>query len=128
MTALSQERSVNANNDSTCYSLEEKKIIANTFLENNYLHQQLDSCESLSLEYKAQLESYKTLTDQNTGKINLLTESVETQGIAINNLSRTLKQQAKDLNKAKLTTSIIVGGVSVAVGVELIHIILPYLH
>ena len=128
MTALSQEKSVSASNDSTCYSLEEKKIIANTFLENNYLHQQLDSCESLKREYKAQLESYKTLTDQNTGKINLLTESVETQGIAINNLSRTLKQQAKDLNKTKLTTSIIVGGVSVAVGVELIHIILPYLH
>lgn len=98
------------------FTQEEKKIIANTFLENDYLHAKLDTLQSAF-----DLQRLKIITGDSLllAKTALSTKKdyiIKIKDEELVDLKSIIKQQKKELIKTKLTSWGTIGGVAICVG------------
>lgn len=121
-TAISQENLTKEKVDSSCYSYQDTKVIAQTFNENNYLKERVDSLESLQTVYKDDIDYYKQKDTILQYKINLMDGVVITQSTSIKKLSESYNSLLKESNKSKIFNGVLIGGIAISLGFTLFSI------
>jgi hypothetical protein len=124
-TVLSQENLKKEKIDSNCYSYQDTKIIAQTFNQNNYLQQRVDTLESLQKVYQSDIFLYKEKDSLLNYKINLTDDVVVTQSATINKLSNSYNTLLKDNKKSKIYSGVLIGGLTVSLATTLYLIFKP---
>lgn len=124
-TTLSRENFSKESKDSICYTYEETRIIAQTFNQNNYLQQRVDTLESLQKSYQSDISLYKEKDSLLNYKVNLMDGVVLTQSTAINKLSNSYNQLLKDSNKSKIFSGVLIGGLTVSLATTIYLIFKP---
>ena len=124
-TTLSRENFSKESKDSICYTYEETRIIAQTFNQNNYLKQRVDTLESLQKSYQSDIFLYKQQDSLKNYKINLMDGVVVTQSVAINKLSNSYNTLLKDNKKSKIYSGVLIGGLTVSLVTTLYLIFKP---
>lgn len=121
LPALSQENSQRGND--TCYNYQERKIIANTFLENNYLHKELDTCNSILGDYKDLVKEYTHKDTLNSFKMAYTQDALNKQTDIINTLREDLKKETRGNKIGNLFKPIAVGFGTISI-VETLYLLL----
>lgn len=125
LTTLSQPSLKEEKVDSSCYSYQDTKIIAQTFNENNYLHERVDTLESLQKDYKTQISQY--IAQDSLMQYNFLLKDgvISTQSVALNKLGNAYNTQLKENKKSKIFNGVLIGGLSLSLAATLYSIFKP---
>lgn len=93
---------------------EDKIIIANTFIQNNALKQELDTCNSINDDYKERIVFKDSIITLKDSKILQKDGLIVEKTILITGLTDELKQAKKTAILNKVNTYLVVGGITVS--------------
>jgi len=92
---------------------EDKVIVANTFIQNNTLHQELDTCNSIVQDYKQKVSLKDSVIVLKSAVILQKDGVIVEKTNLITNINQELKQAKKQSLLTKVNSYLLVGGMTI---------------